>query len=466
VDKVPPPRRRRRNGGARDPRSARPRKLDRVVAPIAALHESLRRRHLVCNLAGLGARLEAWQCGRSRGPRQPSGRRPRLPRGARRRHDASVVATTAGASRGRRSAATTTICSRLTASGSPRRHAPNPRGLPPDQSALAAGLDLGSRRPECGAPALRAPPGLPLLPFVAVVVEQALPPDLLELESIPACGIAASVAYGVAQAAASCAATTWRIVGGGVGTVGECSARDPTYRVNGLRPPLPPVSSDDLVTEILGADDRRLRSRNHDSRSRRRRRQRRSCGAEGRDLAVARGCSTRREAAFMTEHGCRGADAGALTAGDVDGIVREPDYLATTTTIPGVRRPGATMPPAAHQELRRSRPDVPGDEQTDSSSSRRRTGRWCCYRRRRAKLHLVAPCHDAPVAEWSTSSPRGAPAPRSGRRRPPYLCESGRGAVRRLTHPRDQAGDPAPPRAAAPSLTTRARRTRSHAPLQ
>jgi DNA polymerase-3 subunit delta len=90
-------------------------------------------------------------------------------------------------------------------------------------------------------------------------------------------------------------------------------------------------------------------------------------GAEGRDAAVAALLNAASSPPFMTEHRIVVArDVGALTAGDVDGIVRYLDDPLDTTILVFVAG-GGTMPPALTKKLKEVKAEerAPESEKTD-----------------------------------------------------------------------------------------------------
>ena len=128
----------------------------------------------------------------------------------------------------------------------------------------------------------------------------------------------------------------------------------PAYLVKGSDPTLRDRVVDDLVAELLGADDRSLAleeitipgraSAGDDTDA--------PAGADGRDAAIAALLNAAGSPPFMTEHRVVVTrDVGALTAADVDGIVR---YLADPldTTILVFVAGGGTIPPALTKKLK------------------------------------------------------------------------------------------------------------------
>jgi DNA polymerase-3 subunit delta len=143
----------------------------------------------------------------------------------------------------------------------------------------------------------------------------------------------------------------------------------PAYLVKGSDPTLRDRVVDDLVAELLGADDRSLaleeitipgRAGAGDETDA-------PAGAEGRDAAIAAILNAVASPPFMTEHRVVVArDVGALTAADVDGIVR---YLADPldTTILVFVAGGGTIPPALTKKLKEIKAEerAPESEKTD-----------------------------------------------------------------------------------------------------
>jgi DNA polymerase-3 subunit delta len=142
-----------------------------------------------------------------------------------------------------------------------------------------------------------------------------------------------------------------------------------TYLVKGSDPTLRDRVVEELVTELLGADDPTLAleditipgraNANEESEA--------PPGAEGRDAAVSAILNAAVSPPFMTEHRVVVArDVGALTAGDVDGIVR---YLADPldTTILVFVAGGGAMPPALTKKLKeiKAQERAPQSEKTD-----------------------------------------------------------------------------------------------------
>jgi DNA polymerase-3 subunit delta len=142
-----------------------------------------------------------------------------------------------------------------------------------------------------------------------------------------------------------------------------------TYLVKGSEPSLRDRVVDDLVTELLGADDPTLAleeitipgraTPGDDSDA--------PAGADGRDAAVAAVLNAVGSPPFMTEHRVVVVrDVGALTAGDVDGIVRYLDDPLDTTILVFVAG-GGTMPPALTKKLKeiKAQERAPESEKTD-----------------------------------------------------------------------------------------------------
>ena len=142
-----------------------------------------------------------------------------------------------------------------------------------------------------------------------------------------------------------------------------------TYLVKGSDPSLRDRVVADLVTEVLGADDPTLaleditipgRAGAGDDDAA-------PAGAEGRDAAVAAILNAAGSPPFMTEHRVVVVrDAGALMAGDVDGIVRYLDDPLDTTILVFVAG-GGTMPPALTKKLKdvKAQERAPESEKTD-----------------------------------------------------------------------------------------------------
>ena len=142
-----------------------------------------------------------------------------------------------------------------------------------------------------------------------------------------------------------------------------------THLVKGSEPSLRDRVVGDLVTELLGADDATLALEEitipgragvgDDSEA--------SAGADGRDAAVAAILNAAGSPPFMTEHRIVVVrDAGALTAGDVDGIVRYLDDPLDTTILVFVAG-GGTIPPALTKKLKevKAQERAPESEKTD-----------------------------------------------------------------------------------------------------
>ena len=145
-----------------------------------------------------------------------------------------------------------------------------------------------------------------------------------------------------------------------------------TYLVKGSDPSLRDRVVADLVTEVLGADDPTLALEDitipgragagddGDATPA-------PAGAEGRDAAVATVLNAAGSPPFMTEHRVVVVrDAGALMAGDVDGIVRYLDDPLDTTILVFVAG-GGTMPPALTKKLKdvKAQERAPESEKTD-----------------------------------------------------------------------------------------------------
>jgi DNA polymerase III subunit delta len=143
----------------------------------------------------------------------------------------------------------------------------------------------------------------------------------------------------------------------------------PAYLVKGSEPSLRDRVVDDLVAELLGTDDRSMaleeitipgRATAGDDPEA-------GGGAEGRDVAVAALLNAAGSPPFMTAHRIVVArEAGALTAGDVDGIVRYLDDPLDTTILVFVAG-GGTMPPALSKKLKEIKAEerAPESEKTD-----------------------------------------------------------------------------------------------------
>lgn len=142
-----------------------------------------------------------------------------------------------------------------------------------------------------------------------------------------------------------------------------------TYLVKGSDPALRDRVVDDLVTEVLGADDPTLaleditipgRAAADDDTDA-------PTVADGREAAVALLLNAAGSPPFMTEHRVVVVrDVGALTAGDVDGIVRYLDDPLDTTILVVVAG-GGTVPPALTKKLKEVRAEerAPESEKTD-----------------------------------------------------------------------------------------------------
>ena len=143
----------------------------------------------------------------------------------------------------------------------------------------------------------------------------------------------------------------------------------PAYLVKGTEPSLRERVVDDLVIELLGTDDRSMaleeitipgRAGPADDPDA-------AGGAEGRDAAVAALLNAVGSPPFMTEHRIVVArDVGALTAGDVDGIVRYLDDPLGTTVLVLVAG-GGTIPAALTKKLKEIKAEerAPETEKTD-----------------------------------------------------------------------------------------------------
>jgi DNA polymerase-3 subunit delta len=143
----------------------------------------------------------------------------------------------------------------------------------------------------------------------------------------------------------------------------------PAYLVKGSEPSLRERVVRELVTELLGADDPTLALEEitipgratvgDDSEA--------PAGADGRDAAVAALLNAAGSPPFMTEHRIVVVhDTGALTAGDVDGIVRYLDDPLDTTILVFVAG-GGTLPPALTKKLKEigAEERAPESEKTD-----------------------------------------------------------------------------------------------------
>src|SRR3954453_4248977 len=141
------------------------------------------------------------------------------------------------------------------------------------------------------------------------------------------------------------------------------------YVVKGSDPSLRNRVVDELVAELLGDDDRSLALEeitipgragagdDPDAPS----------GADGRDAAVAALLNAAGSPPFMTAHRVVVArDAGALLAGDIDGILRYLDDPLDTTILVFVAG-GGTMPPALTKKLKEIKAEerAPESEKTD-----------------------------------------------------------------------------------------------------
>ena len=141
------------------------------------------------------------------------------------------------------------------------------------------------------------------------------------------------------------------------------------YLVKGTDPSLRDRVVDDLVAELLGDDDRSLAleeivipgragpGEESDA----------TAGAEGREAAVAALLNAAGSPPFMTAHRVVVArDVGALTAGDVDGIVRYLENPLDTTILVFVSG-GGTIPAALSKQLKavKAQERAPESEKTD-----------------------------------------------------------------------------------------------------
>ena len=141
------------------------------------------------------------------------------------------------------------------------------------------------------------------------------------------------------------------------------------YLVKGTEPSLRNRVVDDLLVELLGADDATLaleditipgRAGAGDDGDA-------PAGADGRDVAVAALLNAAGSPPFMTEHRIVVVrDAGALTAADVDGIVWYLDDPLDTTILVFVAG-GGTMPSALTKKLKEigAEERAPDSEKTD-----------------------------------------------------------------------------------------------------
>jgi DNA polymerase-3 subunit delta len=142
-----------------------------------------------------------------------------------------------------------------------------------------------------------------------------------------------------------------------------------TFLVKGSDPALRDRVVDELVTELLGGDDPTLAleeitipgrpGAGDDGDA--------PAGADGRDAAVAALLNAAGSPPFMTEHRVVVVrDAGALTAGDVDGIVRYLSDPLDSTLLVFVAG-GGTMPPALTKKLKevKAQERAPESEKTD-----------------------------------------------------------------------------------------------------
>ena len=247
-------------------------------------------------------------------------------------------------------------------------------GLAPEQIALDAGLDLGKTPgAERGAAARERRPRRSRVHAPAVVVEQALPRGAARSRHRrPARRVAGVGRVRRRPRLSHRAGARRRRFGGGVPDGRGAGARvSATYLVKGTDPSLRDRVVADLVTEILGADDPTLALEDitipgragagagEDTEA--------PVGADGRDAAVAALLNAVGSPPFMTEHRVVVArDVGALTAGDVDGIVRYLDDPLDTTILVFVAG-GGTMPPALTKKLKEIKAEerAPESEKTD-----------------------------------------------------------------------------------------------------
>jgi len=141
------------------------------------------------------------------------------------------------------------------------------------------------------------------------------------------------------------------------------------YLVKGSEPSLRDRVVDDLVAELLGGDDRSLALEDitipgragagDDGES--------AGGADGREAAVAALLNAAGSPPFMTEHRIVVArDVGALTAADVEGILRYLDDPLDTTILVLVAG-GGTLPPSLTKKLKELGVEerAPESEKTD-----------------------------------------------------------------------------------------------------
>ena len=151
----------------------------------------------------------------------------------------------------------------------------------------------------------------------------------------------------------------------------------PAYLVRGSEPSLRDKVVDALVDELLGTDDRSMAleeitipgravagAGDDDDGGES---ARPATGAEGRDAAVAAVLNAAGSPPFMTEHRIVVVrDVGALTAGDVDGIVRYLDDPLDTTILVFVTG-GGTLPPTLTKKLKEIHAEerAPESEKTD-----------------------------------------------------------------------------------------------------
>jgi DNA polymerase-3 subunit delta len=147
----------------------------------------------------------------------------------------------------------------------------------------------------------------------------------------------------------------------------------PAYLVKGSEPSLRDKVVDALVDDLLGSDDRSMAleeitipgraapGSGDDAESTA------PAGADGRDLAVAAVLNAAGSPPFMTEHRIVVIhEIGALTAGDVDGIVRYLDDPLDTTILVFVAG-GGTIPAALTKKLKEIKAEerAPESEKTD-----------------------------------------------------------------------------------------------------
>lgn len=142
-----------------------------------------------------------------------------------------------------------------------------------------------------------------------------------------------------------------------------------TYVVRGSDPTLRDRVVGDLVAELLGDDDRSLALEEITIPGRATAGEEGEAvgGAEAREAAVAILLNAVGSPPFMTEHRVVVArDVGALTAGDVDGILRYLDDPLETTLLVFVAG-GGTFPPALTKKLKEVKAEerAPESEKTD-----------------------------------------------------------------------------------------------------